>query len=160
MPDEDRAAYLDGIRMLSRRELSEAQVRQRLARREHAASAIDHAIQRLRDERALDDARVAEAIARVETGIRRRGRIRVRLQIERAGIDKAIARKALDEVFGALDDDALLDASLNKRLRGRQQIQDDREFQRLFRYLIGQGFEADRVSARLRALRRKQPGLE
>jgi len=155
MPDDNRAAYLDGVKLLSRRELSEAQVRQRLARREHSADAIDHAVQRLRDERALDDARVAEAIARTETGIRRRGKLRVRLQIERAGIDKAIARKAIDDVFGALDDDALLEASLNKRLRGRGQIQDDREFQRLVRYLIGQGFESDRVSARLRALRRK-----
>jgi regulatory protein len=160
MPDENRAAYLDGIKMLSRRELSEAQVRQRLARREYSADAIDLAVQRLRDERALDDARVAEVIARMETGIRRRGRIRVRLQIERAGIDRAIATKALDEVFGALDDDALLEASLNKRLRGREPVQDDREFDRLFRYLIGQGFEADRISARLRTLRRKHTGLE
>src|SRR3990170_3986305 len=147
MPDDNRAAYLDGVKLLSRRELSEAQVRQRLARREHSADAIDHAGRRLGDERALDDARVAEAIARTETGIRRRGKLRVRLQIERAGIDKAIARKAIDDVFGALDDDALLEASLNKRLRGRGQIQDDREFQRLVRYLIGQGFESDRVSA-------------
>jgi regulatory protein len=160
MADDNRAAYLDGIKMLSRRELSEAQVRQRLARREHAADAIDHAVGRLREERALDDRRVAEAIARMETGIRRRGRIRVRLQLARAGIDKATARAAIDEVFGALDDDALLEASLNKRLRGRSQIEDDREFQRLFRYLIGQGFEAERVSARLRTLRRKHPGLE
>jgi regulatory protein len=160
MADDNRAAYLDGIKMLSRRDLSEAQVRQRLALRAHGVDAIDAAILRLREERAIDDARVAEAIARMETGIRRRGKIRVRLQIERAGIDKAVARKAIDEVFGALDDDTLLEASLNKRLRGREQIQDDREFQRLFRYLIGQGFEADRVSAKLRALRRKNPGLE
>ena len=159
MPDDNRAAYLDGIKMLSRRELSEAQVRQRLARREHAPDAIDHAVRRLRDERAIDDLRTAGAIARTETSVRRRGRIRVRLQLERSGIDKAIAKTVLDEVFGALDDDALLEASLNKRLHGRGHIQDDREFLRLFRYLIAQGFEADRVMVRLRALRRK-PGAD
>ena len=65
-------------------------MRQRLARREHSADTIDHAVQRLRDERALDDARVAEAIARMETGIRRRGKLRVRLQIERAGTVNAL----------------------------------------------------------------------
>ena len=160
MPEDNRAAYLDGIKMLSRRELSEAQVRQRLARREHAPDAIDHAVRRLRDERAIDDLRTAGAIARTETSVRRRGRIRVRLQLERSGIDKAIAKTVLDEVFGALDDDALLDASLHKRLRGREQIRDEREFQRLFRYLIGQGFESDRVFARLRALRRTSGGDE
>jgi regulatory protein len=131
--------------MLARRELSEKQVRQRLARKEHDADDIDAAIARLRDERALDDARVAEAIARTETSIRKRGKLRVRMQIERAGISKATAKRAIDEVFGNLDDDALLEASLAKRLRGRDTIADDREMQRLYRYLIGQGFESDRV---------------
>ena len=160
MADDNRAAYLDGVRMLSRRELSEAQVRERLGRRQHPADAIDHAVQRLRDERALDDARVAAAIARTETGIRRRGKIRVRLQMERAGIARSVANAAIDEVFSALDGEALIEAALRKRLRGREEIEDDREWQRLFRFLIGQGFESDRVSATLRRLRKKRPGLE
>jgi regulatory protein len=148
------AAYIDGLKMLARRELSEAQIRQRLARKQHDAEAIDAAIARLRDERAIDDARVAEAIARTETTIRRRGKIRVRMQIERAGIAKAVARHAIDEVFGTIDDDELMEAALNKRLRGREVIADDREFQRLYRFLVGQGFESDRVLRRLNRLRR------
>jgi regulatory protein len=147
------AAYIDGLKMLARRELSEAQIRQRLARKQHASEDVDAAIARLRDERALDDVRVAEAIARTETSIRRRGKLRVRMQIARAGISNAIARRAIDDVFGALDDDALLEASLNKRLRGRTALADDRERQRLYRYLIAQGFESDRVLRRLDQLR-------
>ena len=131
--------------MLARRELSEAQVRQRLARRGHAGDAIDAAVAKLREERALDDARVAEAIARTQTAVRGRGKLRVKRQIESAGISGAVARRAVDEVFSAIDADALLDAALAKRLRGRSTIADDREFQRLYRYLVGQGFEADRV---------------
>ena len=139
------SAYLDGLKMLARRELSEAQVRQRLARKQHDSEAIDAAVARLREERAIDDARVAEAIARTETSIRRRGKLRVRMQIERAGIGKAIAKQAVDAVFDAIDDDAQIEASLQKRLRGRQVIADDREFQRLYRYLLSQGFESDRI---------------
>ena len=95
-------AYIDGLKMLGRRELSEAQIRQRLARKEYDQEAIDEAVARLRDERAIDDVRVAEAIARTETSIRRRGKLRVRLQIERAGIARTTARRAVDEVFGFL----------------------------------------------------------
>src|ERR1700704_3959653 len=131
--------------MLARRELSEAQVRQRLARKDHAADDIDAAVTRLREERAINDQRVAEAIARTETSIHRRGKLRVRMQIQRAGIDKSIAKRAVDDVFGAIDDEALIEASLSKRLRGRETIADDREFQRLYRYLAGQGFESDRI---------------
>jgi regulatory protein len=147
------SAYIDGLKMLGRRELSEKQVRQRLSRKEYSPEEIDEAVARLREERAINDQRVAEAIARMETGIRKRGKLRVRLQLERAGIAKDTARQAIDSVFEALDDDALLESSLQKRLRGRETIADDREFQRLFRYLVGQGFESDRVMQALRARR-------
>jgi regulatory protein len=138
-------AYIDALKMLGRRELSEAQVRQRLARRDHAPEAIDAAVARLREERALDDVRAAEAIARTQTSIKRRGKLRVRRQIEQAGIQPSTAARAVDAVFAALDPDALLEASLAKRLHGRRQIADEAELRRLHRYLIGQGFEPDRV---------------
>lgn len=141
--------------MLGRRELSERQVRQRLARKEYSEDEIEEAIARLREERAIDDQRVAEAIARTETGIRKRGKVRVRMQIERAGIAKETANAAIDEVFETIDDAALLESSLRKRLRGRETIADDREFARLFRYLTGQGFESDRVMKALKAYRIK-----
>ncbi|OLE83501.1 MAG: hypothetical protein AUF76_06235 [Acidobacteria bacterium 13_1_20CM_2_65_9] len=148
-------AYVDGLKMLARRELSEQQVRQRLARKGHDQDAIDDAVTRLREERAIDDVRVAESIARTETSVKRRGKLRVRLQIERAGIGRGTAKRAVDGVFDAIDDDAQIEASLKKRLRGRETIADDREFQRLYRYLAGQGFEADRIMKVLTARRRQ-----
>lgn len=150
------SAYLDGLKMLARRELSEHQVRQRLARKGHDQDAINDAVTRLRNERALDDARVAEAIARTETSIRRRGKIRVQLQIQKAGIDKSTAKRAIDEVFESIDDGTLIEAALNKRLRGRDTIENDKEFQRLYRYLAGQGFEADKITETLTARSRKK----
>jgi regulatory protein len=150
------SAYIDGLKMLGRRELSETQIRQRLARKEYPQDEIDAAVVRLREERAINDQRVAEAIVRTETGIRKRGKVRVRLQLERAGIAKATARQAIDDVFEGIDGDALLESSLRKRLRGRETIADDREFQRLFRYLVAQGFESDRVMQALRAKRSRR----
>lgn len=142
--------------MLARRELSEAQVRERLARKAYDPRDIDEAVARLRDERAIDDVRVAEAIARTETAVRRRGKLRVRMQIQRAGISKEIAKRAVDEVFDTIDDDALIEASLKKRLRDRATIADDREFQRLYRYLMGQGFESERIIKALSPRRRRE----
>ncbi len=153
------SAYLAGLQLLARRELSEAQIRQRLTRRGYQSEDIDTAVARLRDERALDDRRVATAIARTETRVRGRGRLRVKRQIEAAGISGTLAQEAIDEVFADLDSDALLNAALERRLRGRTTIADDREFQRLFRYLAAQGFESDRVLAALRDVdRRGRPG--
>jgi regulatory protein len=144
--------------MLGRRELSEAQVRERLARKGHEPDAVDAAVDRLRNERAIDDARVAEAIAHTATAVHRRGRLRVRRQIEQAGIAPATARDAVDSAFEVIDDEALLETSLDRRLRGRDAILDEAEFARLFRYLIGQGFEPDRAVAALRRRGRKRAG--
>ena len=137
--------YIDGLTMLGRRELSEAQVRQRLARKGHADEDVETAIQRLKAERALDDARVADAIARTEITIKRHGRMRVRRQIESAGIAPVLVKQAVDNAFGEVDDEALLQAALGRRLRGDRSIADPREFQRLYRYLTAQGFESDRI---------------
>ena len=146
-------AYVDGLRMLARRELSEVQIRQRLARRQHTAEAIDAAVERLLEERAIDDRRVAEAVARTQSSVKRRGKLRVRREIEQAGIAPAIARTVVDDVFESVDPDAQIQASLAKRLRGGERIADEKELARLYRYLTGQGFEVDTVLRALRARR-------
>ena len=99
------AAYLAALKLLSRRELSAAQVRQRLRRQGHSSDAIEGVIVRLVSDGSIDDRRVAGAIARTEVNIRRRGAHRVRRQIESAGIDTTIAQEALEEVFASVDPD-------------------------------------------------------
>ena len=153
----ERSAYVDALRMLARRELSEAQIRQRLARREHDNDRISSAIERLKEERAIDDERVAAAIARTETSVKKRGRLRVRRSIESAGIAADIARRAVEQAFEDLDGGDLLERSLARRLRGGRLIEDDREFQRLYRYLVMQGFESDQVLKLLSAKRTRKP---
>src|SRR5262245_52342705 len=118
--------YLTALKMLARRELSEAQLRQQLTRREHPADAIDAALTRLKAERSLDDERVAGAIARSETGLKKRGRYRVLRQIEAAGIAPAIARRVVDETFATIDAEALMNEALARRLRGTARIEDDK----------------------------------
>ena len=143
-------AYIVALRMLAGRELSERQVRQRLARRGFDAHEIDAAIARLLQDRSLDDERAARAMAHAETSLKKRGRLRVKQRLQAAGIAPAVAQRAIQDTFEAIDADALMSAALGKRLRGRDRIADEREFQRLYRYLVGQGFEPDRVLALLR----------
>ena len=147
-------ARVAALKLLARRELSEAQVRQRLARRGYDDSEIETAVERLKADRAIDDGRVASAIARTEVSITRRGKRRVVQQIQQAGISRSAARQAVDETFEEIDEGALLAAALDRRLKGSRMIRDDREFQRLFRYLVGQGFDADDV---FRALSARRP---
>jgi regulatory protein len=149
--------YLDALKMLARQEISESRLRERLARRGHPAATIDQAVSRLKEERAIDDVRVAQSIARTEAAVKHRGRHRVKRRIEHAGIARATASRAVDDVFVGIDEEALLEASLAKRLRRRASIEDDADFARLYRYLIMQGFDPDRVMNALTARRRRKP---
>ena len=147
------SAYLTALQQLARRELSEAQIRQRLTRRGFPSDDIDTAITRLRQDGSLDDARVAAAIARSQLSLKKRGARRVRREIEAAGISSALADRAVAEVYADVDSDALMVAAIDRKL-GTRRLDDDREMARLYRYLVGQGFESDRAMAALRKRRR------
>jgi regulatory protein len=150
MSDGADRAYVAGLTLLARRELAEAQVRTRLAKRKFDEDDIDAAVARLRSERAIDDRRTALACARTEVRIRHRGRARVLRQIEALGIARDIARDAVAEVFAEIDETALLEQALDRRLRHGMSLSDPAVFRRLHRYLLGQGFEPGRVMTLLR----------
>ena len=145
------SAYLTGLKMLARRELSEAQVRRRLARRQFESDDIDTAVERLQRERALDDHRTALACARTEAYVKRHGRLRALRQIETLGIARDVARTAVADVFGDLDEDLLIQQALDRRLRHGVSLEEASAVRRVHRYLLAQGFDAARVHAAIRS---------
>jgi regulatory protein len=157
MSDGADRAYVAGLTLLARRELAEAQVRTRLAKRKFDEDDIDAAVARLRGERAIDDRRTALACARTEVRIRHRGRARVVRQIEALGIARDIARDAVAEVFAEIDETTLLEQALDRRLRHGMSLSDPAVLRRVHRYLLGQGFEPGRV---MTLLRRRRKGSE
>jgi regulatory protein len=149
-------AYTQALTWLARRELSERQVRDRLAKREYEDDAIAEAVERLKTERALDDRRVALACARSAVRLKGRGRERVRRAIESLGISRDLARAAVDEVFTEIDESALIDRALEKRwprVLASAPAPDAvrRELQRIYQALVRQGFPPDRVMHAIKA---------
>jgi len=148
MPD----AYITALTMLSARELSEAQLRTRLKRREIEAGEIDEAIARLKADRTLNDRRVALAIARMESAIKHRGRSRVLQKIRQAGIADDTAEDAVREIFEEVDEAALLNRAFERRLRGKAVTDlDDKGRARIIRGLVAQGFRVDAILKRLKS---------
>jgi regulatory protein len=155
MSDGADRAYVAGLTLLARRELAEAQLRQRLARRKFEPEDIDTAVTRLRRERAIDDRRTALACARTEMRVKHRGRARVVRQIEALGIARDVAREAVAEVYAEVDETELLQQALDRRLRHGMDVSDPAVFRRVHRYLLGQGFDPGRVTALLRSRAKK-----
>jgi regulatory protein len=149
----ERTAYLDGLRLLGRRELSVAQMRARLIEREHAREDVDHAIALLLENRALDDARVAAAYVRTALKVKGRGRLRIRRELQAMGIGEEDATAALAEAFGDVDERTMVRDAIQKKLRGGK-ITTRQEYARVFQFLMRQGFSPAVVTATLRAHRR------
>ena len=143
MPDP----YQAGLAMLSRRELSTAQVRERLARRGCDRDAIEAALVRLQQAGALDDARTAQALAHRSAHVRMHGRLRAVRELEARGIDRSLALSAVDAAYRDIDEDKLIERALARRLRGP--IESPAALRRLYHYLIRQGFEGAAARAAL-----------
>ena len=146
-------AYIVALTMLSRRELSEVQIRTRLGRKQFDNADIDAAVERLRQDGALNDRRVALAAARLEIAIRHRGRSRVLQKLRTLGIDSEIAAAAVNEVFEEVDEGALLDRAFERRLRGQAAKDlDEKGRTRIVRGLAAQGFTIGDILKRFRGL--------
>jgi regulatory protein len=139
--------------MLAGRELSVEGVRARLEDRGYAPDDIARAIERLLESGALDDRRVARAFARTAATVKRRGRLRVMRELLQMGIESGIASEALGEVYGELDERAMIDAALRRKLRGRGRLTGPQEYARIYQFLMRQGFSPGGVAAALRSFR-------
>ena len=144
------SAYLDALHLLARRELSVEQTRARLLEREHSPDQIDAAIAHLLETGALDDARVAREYARTALEVKGRGRLRVQQELRAMGIDRETATEAVGEVFGDVDERALIARAIQKKLRGKPRITSRPEMARLYQFLLRQGFTPATVTAVLR----------
>ena len=156
-PDSEKAAYFVALRWLSARELSEGQVRERLDRRGYTPQAICPAVERLIQNRTIDDRRTATAAARAEAKIRRRGPRRIMGRLIAMRIDRDLAREVVGELFGDADEQELLEQALDKRLRGNTaKVKDPNERRTLLGYLVRQGFSASAASGLIRKRAREK----
>jgi len=150
------SAYQDGVRLLSRRELSVSQLRARLLDRKHPSDEIERAIEHLLETQALDDGRVARAYAQTASNVKGRGRLRVMRELAAMGIDKHTASEAVADAFADVDERSLIAKAIQKKLRGNAKPASAAEYARLYQYLMRQGFTPAGITAALGKFRRVQ----
>ena len=131
--------YTTGLSLLARRELTSTQLRNRLTNKGFTPEAVNDTIQQLKKEGALDDRRTANMYARQAALIKHRGPRRAILDIVALGIADDIAREVVSQTYEEVDTQLIIQRALNRRLTGR--VQDRAQFQKLYQYLVRQGFD-------------------
>jgi len=130
------------MRILNHRFNSEAELRQKLERKEFGRDVIDAVVERLRREKWLDDARFAGAFVRTRQrkGI---GPLRIKRELSAAGVDSETIGRALQESLPDHDDRAAAIASARKRLAVLRRRSDESVIrQKLLTFLFRQGYDS------------------
>jgi regulatory protein len=143
-------AYTSALRILQYRFNSEHELRRKLAAKRFEAAEIDAAIERLRTEKWIDDARFAGSFVRARAS-KKIGPARIKRELSAAGVDRATADRALAENRDDERTNSDLAAIAEKRRRlmvrrrGEEFVRSAEGKSRLAGYLIQQGYPADRV---------------
>ena len=146
-PSDTPSTYQIALHLLARRDLSTAQLRDRLSQRDRPRQEIEVTISRLTAAQVLDDARLAAAYAHRAVHLKLRGKRRTRRELEALGIAPTTADHAVDAIFDEVDEATVLERAVTKRLRGP--IRTRTELRRVSQALIRQGFPTDQIQAAL-----------
>jgi regulatory protein len=144
-------AFEDGLRLLARRPLTEAELCRGLAALGHAERSVKEACRRLRSSGYIDDLELA--VDFILTRSRRLGHGPSRLldELVRRGVARPVAESALGRVVerGELDPREQLREQIRRRRRGRVGRLAPGEYARVYNALLRAGFEADAVRQEL-----------
>ncbi len=148
---KDSKSFAAALRVLTRHDRSETELRLKLEQFGFSLSAIETAIAKCREYNYLDDSRYAMARAR---SLMRTGRgvgTKILVDLRRRGIDEIIAQQALEAAeteFSAYD---LLREQLNRRFSTfNYATADIRERQRVIGFFQRRGFLLDQIFAILK----------
>jgi len=156
--------YAAALGILVRRAHSVYEMRRALERRADDETLVRRVLQRLKDEKLLDDARYAREFARYHAESRRQGRFRIARDLRTRGVPDRHIEAALGELLRETDERALVRKRLEHRLRqiiprgvqvheaNAREALDERRLASVYRSLLRAGFSADVIRAELRAL--------
>lgn len=140
--------FATALRLLTRRDRSEAELRQKLQQFGFCTSAIDETINKCREYNYLDDQRYAKERAR---SFMRNGRgvgQKIRQDLRRRGINEALTEQAIENAEAEFSSDQILRDQLSRRFPSFHYARaDDRERRRVISFFQRRGFPLEQIFA-------------
>jgi regulatory protein len=149
-----RSTYDVALNLLGFRARSEAELRRKLIQKGEPAEQVEQVIDRLRDQKLIDDAEFARQFVRSKslgTGSSRR---RIVQELARKGVSRALADQAIGELGESegLDPAAAALRAARKKAKSFAKLDDFTRRRRLYAFLARRGFDPDEIRAAMRAL--------
>ncbi len=146
-----KSAFELAVRALSRREMTIAEVRDRLVQREADPAEIEETIERLVELGQLDDERYASLFSQDKRELSGWGPTRIR----EALIEKGVARAIADAAAGGETHDELAERAADLLDRRNDDLEDDSGRGRALAFLARRGYELEVAYAAVRLAERR-----
>lgn len=145
-PKKGKTAHVAALELLSRRALSEEELRSKLLKRGYGSREVEQELARLRRVGVVSDLELARMVVRskLESG---HGRWVLRAALRQRGIAPRLCEQVLAELAPE-DEDQALSRALEKALRRFEGEEASHRRQKVVRYLLSRGFG---LAAALRA---------
>jgi regulatory protein len=153
MPSQT-STYDRALKLLGFRARSVAELRRHLLRKGEPAADVEAAIERLRDQKYLDDADFARQFARTKLLAAGASRRRIVQELSRRGVTRDVADEAIEQLRDAdgVDPAAAIRRVAEKKWRSLARFDDFTRRRRLYAFLARRGFDADEIKTVMTAL--------
>ncbi|MEK5255324.1 MULTISPECIES: regulatory protein RecX [unclassified Paenibacillus] len=141
--DERQRAYVEGLRYLERKPRTAMEMTRRLRQKEIGETIIAEVVQRLQQERLLDDPLYAKQWAEQRITNQRKGKMWIRQELREKGIDKSLISEALENISPEQELESALQTGRKKWNLIRGEAADKRR--KTGAFLMRRGFSGDMV---------------
>ena len=145
MQQTQEDAYRYCLTLLSRRDYSVSELRNKLRKRGVCGSSIAAVLDKLTDLDYVNDERYAFNIALARVEVKFEGLVKIRRELLKRGIEETLAGKIIDRLGMEADMDKALSLALDKRIRIKGKPANEKELKNLQSYLKRKGFATDSI---------------
>ncbi len=152
--DERQRAYVEGLRYLERKPRTAQEMARRLREKEIGETIITEVLQRLQQERFIDDPLYAKQWAEQRITNQRKGKLWIRQELREKGIDKSLIAEALENISPEEELESALQTGRKKWNMIRGDMNDKRR--KTGAFLMRRGFPGEVVRQVLNTLREEE----
>lgn len=134
----DYALYL-----IEFKDRTEKELRDKLKEKGYEENSIEDEIEFLKNYGYIDDKRYAEHFISDAINLKKWGRIRIRTELQRKGVDREITDNAIEDAFAELSDDRVL-SQMQSRFKNSD-FSNIKERTRIFNFFMRRGFSPDEI---------------
>ncbi len=144
----EKGAKLRALKILTDRDKTEKELRDKLSRDGYDEGAIDSAVEYVRDYGYIDDARYAENYASYR--MNDKSRIQLAVELRRRGVDEGVIDSVFDRLYEGFDESEQIIRLIEKKLKGTypdclKEIHDEKQRAALYRSLQGKGYPFETI---------------